>query len=191
MRKLILSLAVISLSAIGASELSAQKVAYFNQKTVIDTLPQYDTLRMEYNTLLQKLQLDIQEKGAEVEKAKAAFEKVSTDPAATATQKELRARSYQNQLQDLELMQQDAEQQLIDLQTSKSKPMMDIVKKAVAEVAKSKGYTLVIDNTNNAVVYNLNNADDLTNLLVAYVAKKYPSAAPAPAAAPKPAGTGN
>lgn len=182
--KKILSMLAIATLFMGSA--SAQKIAYLNMQTVLDTLPDTDSVREQLYKYAGKLQQDLTDVAAEIDKAKAAYDAISADPSSSQVKKELLAKRYQTLVEEYQRTEQDAQKQLVDKEKEKMQPIYDLIKKSAGEVGKLKGYTLVLNNTNGMVLYNFNDSDDITAAVIKHMMAKY-QAAPKPPAT-KPAG---
>jgi Skp family chaperone for outer membrane proteins len=63
----------------------------------------------------------------------------------------------------------------METEKEKMQPVYDMIKKSAGEVGKSKGYTLILNNTQGVVLYNLNDADDITAAVIKFMLAKYPA----------------
>ena len=178
-------LSMLAIAALFTGTASAQKIAYLNMQTVLDTLPETDSVREQLYKYAGKLQQDLTDVAGEIDKAKAAYDAIGADPSASQIKKELLAKRYQTLVEEYQRTEQDAQKQLVDKEKEKMQPIYDMIKKSAGEVGKSKGYTLVLNNTGGMVLYNLNDADDITAAVIKYMLAKNPTAKPA---AGKPAG---
>ena len=178
--KKILSMLAIATLFMGSA--NAQKIAYLNMQTVLDTLPETDSVREQLYKYAGKLQQDLTDLAGEIDKAKAAYDAINADPSSSQVRKELLAKRYQNLVEEYQRTEQDAQKQLMEKEKEKMQPVYDLIKKSSGEVGKAKGYTLVLNNTGGMVLYNLNDADDITAAVIKHMLAKYP-------AAPKPAGS--
>lgn len=184
--------AMLTLTAV--TEVKAQKVAYVNSAVLLDTMPAMDSIRIKLMARAQSLESEMEEMENELARTQSELEKLMNDPNATAGRKELKQKTYQNQYIEYQNMKQVAENELQSERIQLLTPLIDEAKKAISEVAKAKGYTMVLDNSGgNLVLYNLNNTDDITPAVIKHVLTKAPAPkpAPAPAPAPKPAAGGN
>jgi Skp family chaperone for outer membrane proteins len=59
-------------------------------------------------------------------------------------------------------------------------PIVDEIKAAVAQVAKTKGFSQVIDNSAEIVIYNGVTTDDITADVIKYMLAPKPAATPEP-----------
>lgn len=179
MKRFMITLAVALLSF---GSLKAQKIAYLNMQAVLDTLPETDSVRGQLYKYAGKLQQDLNDLGGEIEKAKTAYEAINADASASQVRKELLAKRYQNLVEEYQRTEQDAQKQLMEKEKEKMQPVYELIKKSAGEVGKIKGYTLVLNNTNGMVLYNLNDGDDITAQVIKHMLAKLP-------ATTKPAGT--
>lgn len=181
------AIAATATTAMGQSK--NQRVAYVNTQKVRDTLPQTDSVKVQLNKYVTELQEELATMSAELEKVKAELDKASLDPSTPAFKKELLTKKYQSKYYDFQSMQEAAESDVVEQQRKKLEPIYVEIKKAIAEVAKAKAYTMVVDNTAGIVLYNQADADDITADVIKYMLARAPKAA-VPAAPVKPAGTG-
>ncbi|MBM3399050.1 MAG: OmpH family outer membrane protein [Bacteroidetes bacterium] len=180
-------LSVLAIATLFMGSASAQKIAYLNMQTVLDTLPETDSVREQLYKYAGKLQLDLTDLAGEIDKAKAAYDAINADPSTSQVRKELLAKRYQTLVEEYQRTEQDAQKQLMDKEKEKMQPVYDLIKKSAGYVGKSKGYILVLNNmvlnnTGGMVLYNLNDADDITAAVIKHMLAKYP-------VPPKPAGS--
>lgn len=188
MKKFIFVMVAIAATASATyGQVKTQKVAYINTQKVRDTLPQTDSVKVQLNKYVAELQEELATMSAELEKVKAELDKSNTDPSTPAFKKELLTKKYQSKYYDFQSMQEAAESDVIEQQRKKLEPIYVEIKKAIAEVAKLKGYTMVIDNTSGVVLYNQADADDITADVIKYMLARVPKTTPAATPAPKPA----
>jgi outer membrane protein len=159
------------ISAAGV-QAQAQKVAFVSSQLVLDTLPEMDSVRATVQKHYNRLQQDLVDMESELEKAKAALDQTMSDATTSSVRKELMQKSYQNKVVEYQNMQQVAEQELMAKQKEAMTPLTELVKKAIADVAKTKGYTMVLENANGVVLFNLNNADDITGAVIKHMLTK-------------------
>jgi outer membrane protein len=176
MKKILFMLAAATLFMGSAS---AQKIAYLNMQTVMDTLPETDSVREQLYKYAGKLQQDLTELAGEIDKAKAAYDAISNDPSASQVRKELLAKRYQTLVEEYQRTEQDAQKQLMEKEKEKMQPVYDMIKKSAGDVAKAKGYTMILNNTNGMVLYNLNDADDITAAVIKSMLSKAGTTKPA------------
>jgi len=136
-----------------------QKIGYVNFNAVVDVMPDKVTIgktlqteTKQYSDQLQGMQTEYQTKLDDYQKNKATWNE------AVRTAKEGELTDFQGRMQKFST---DAQQKLEARQNELAKPLFDKVKLAVSAVAKEKGYTYVIDQSQQILVV-LPDADDLT-----------------------------
>lgn len=156
-------------SAAGAaSNATGTKAAIFDMQQGIQTVAEgkkaRDTLKKDWDSRQEKLK----KKEEKIQKAMEDFKKqslVMDEKARAAKEQEIRGQMMELQQEGMSAQRefQQKDQQL-------SGPILNKLRKTVADVAKAKGYTLVLDKNENAVLY-FDPADDITDEVV----KKYDS----------------
>lgn len=134
------------------------KLGYINFNAVIDQMPETKTLQKSvqdyqqtFITQLQTMQAELTTKGQAYDKDRA------TMSDAVKSVKETELQDLNKRMQDY---QQTAQQKVGEKSNELARPLIDKVKAAVAAVAKEKGYTFVLDITQQEPIYSLP-ADDL------------------------------
>ena len=142
MKKTILFIAMTMLVALG-SVAQAQKIATINTAKVVDTLPEKDSalaqlarIEQGYAMRLQDLEMEMQNKEKDYQ-AKLAMK-------ASPAQLELIQKSFQRLQQEAQETQEAYKSEIQTEQAKLYQPILDAVKKATGEVAKAKGYALLI-----------------------------------------------
>ncbi len=170
MKKVILFVALTMIVAV-SSVAQAQKIATVNTQTLIDTMPQKDSADAKlaaiariYDEKLRDLQMEMQNKQKEYE--------MKVNSKAPATQLELIQKSYERLVQEYKETEEMGNAELQEARAKELQPLVDIIKKAVGEVAKTKGYAHVIDNAAGVVLWSMNPSDDITAAVIAHLLKK-------------------
>ncbi|MEW6467472.1 MAG: OmpH family outer membrane protein [Bacteroidota bacterium] len=146
---------------------NAQKIAHIDFDSLIKVMPQYDTAikKLEEQVKVYKLQLatmenEYKQKNADFEANKDKW----TDLIKGIKQQELAdlAARYQE-------FAQQADMKIQEEQTKLLKPVYAMAKKAISDVAKEKGYKLVIDSSGDelSLVLYSEPSDDIFNLVKA------------------------
>ena len=138
-----------------------QKIGYIDMDAAIMSLPEVKTVKTQLDAFaktwqdnLTTLQTELQTKAKEYDAKKATM----TDAARTLKEQELN--DINNRLTQ---NNQLASQQVEAKQGELSKPLIEKVNAAISAVAKEKGYTYVINTTQNPLLV----APDADNLLAA------------------------
>jgi len=170
MKKTILLIAMTVFVAMG-SIAQAQKIATINTMKVVDTLPMKDSvlaklaaIEQGYVQRLQDLQTEMQNKEKEYQTKQA----LKASPA----QLELIEKSFQRLQQEARETEEAYKSEIQQEQVRLYNPILELVKKTAGDVAKSKGYAHVIDNSQNIVLWSGNPADDITGAVIAALLKK-------------------
>ena len=161
MYKLVRVALVVSCIVFGGNIAKAQlKIGYISLNQLMDQMSETKTLKTQLETYqkqfideLTSMNNEYQVKLQAYQKGKAAM----TDALRASTEAELAA--YQKRMNDY---QNSAQQQVNNKTNELSKPLFDKVRAAVAQVAKEKGYTYVIDTSQTDLIVSPP-ADDLMN----------------------------
>jgi len=134
------------------------KIGHINFSQLIDMMPETKTVKTQLETYqkqfidqLTSINTEYQTKGQAYQTKRATM----TDAQRTAAENELQ--DIGKRLQDY---QQSSQQQVEAKQRELGKPLIDKARAAVSSVAKSKGYTYVLDTTSDYLVVSPD-ADDL------------------------------
>lgn len=170
MKKIIL-LFTLALSVMFVTEAQAQKVATVNTQLLIDTMPQKDSADLKlaaiaqvYDEKLRDLQMEMQNKQKEFE--------AKVNAKASQSQLELLQKSYERLVQEYKETEEMGTAELQEARVKLLQPLIEVIKKAVGDVAKAKGYTHVIDNAQGVVLWSANASDDITAAVIAQLLKK-------------------
>ncbi len=186
MKKFFLVLTVI-LGSIAAVQAQAQKMAFVNTQLIMDTLPSKDSaelklqaIAMQYDDAIKSLTSEIQAKQAEYEaKTKSGGQNAAT---------ELLRKRIESLYQDYQETEQVANRDIQMQRANLLKPIVDDIKVAIGVVAAENGYTAVIDNAAQIVLWTASDKDDITAKVIAHMLSKSKAAVkPATPAAGKPA----
>lgn len=170
----------------GATALQAQKIGFVSTQKVIDTLPQKDTAEKELAEYAQMYQNQLADMEEELTNLQIELEKESKKPGVSSIRLEL----LQNNIRKrYEQYQQTESAMNTDLNLKRSQliaPILKEIKEAVAVVGKAKGYTAVLDNSTEMVLFMSNAADDITDAVIKHMLSNLPKPAiKSPGAAPK------
>lgn len=167
--KRIILIAIVTVFTAFTMEAQAQKIAFVKTSQVIDTLPLKDSAEAKlaeyaamYEEQLKSLELEIQS-------VQAQYEKESKTAGVSQTRLELIQGKYQKLVQQYQETQGAMEQDLQMQRATLLKPIVDQIKEAIATVAKQKGFTQVLDNSSDMVMYLGNPADDITDAVIKHM----------------------
>ncbi|CAL1519884.1 OmpH family outer membrane protein [Chitinophaga sp. MM2321] len=149
----------IMLLLIGSSSLFAQtKTAYINFQQLIGQMPEAKLANDTIQHYEQELNKDGQLLVAEYTEKLQAFD--SLQATMSPEMKAVKAKDIQNAQANIQLYRERVEQKLNAREQQLLVPIMEKAKKAIKAAANEKGYTLVIDNSRDAVLIG-EEADDL------------------------------
>lgn len=161
MKKLVI-IAVVLIASLGATQaVNAQKIGYVDMSEIVTSMPEYaqaDTALGKYrNELMQQIQVMQKEFQTNADQ----YVKDSTTMSDAV--KEVKRSELQDQQTRLMRFQQTSQQKMQEKQQELLKPIIDKAQKAVNDVAKSKGYTYVFNDTGDGTILIVKpEGDDIT-----------------------------
>jgi outer membrane protein len=146
MKKLLkVALVALSMLFVGNFAKAQAKIGYVNFNALVGQMPEVKTIKSQldiyqkqFTDQLTLMNTELQTKGKEFQSQSATM----TDATRTAKQTELQ--DLQKRMQDYDT---NAQQQVQAKANELEKPVVDKARAAVAEVAKEKGYTYVLDSS--------------------------------------------
>lgn len=144
------------------------KVAVIDMQKSIQSSEEGKKARGELETAFNKRKKELQAEEAALKKMQEEFQKKQSalsDSAKQQKQKEMQERfvKYQEMLQRSQGEIQKKEQEM-------SEPIVKKIRVVVADVAKKRGYSMVIEKNENVVIYN-QDSDDLTDDVIKQINK--------------------
>lgn len=138
------------------------KIGYINFQALVTQMPEYKTIRSQIDIYQKQFidQLTVMNNTFSAE-AKEFQDKAATMTDAVKTAKQTELQDMQKRMQDY----QNNAQQQVDAKTNElSKPLIDKARAAVADVAKEKGYTYVLDSSQTTLIVSPESDDMLTSV---------------------------
>lgn len=150
--------AALMLSAVAASA-EEQKIAVVDMQKAIQTSESGKKAKAELETAFNKKKKELQGEEANLKKMQEDLQKKASALSETAKKEQQmklqeRFMKYQELLQKSQADIQKQEQQM-------SEPIIKKIREKVAEIAKKKGYSLILEKNENVVLF-FNDKDDLT-----------------------------
>ncbi len=174
-KKVILSL-LIGTFCLSASSFAQKKIGHISLDSLLKAMPQSDSARKTGQNYYQQLASTIQSMQNELQQKYKEYQ----DNQASYT--ELIKQTKQQELQDLnqriQNFQQQAQSSLQKFNDSITRPIIDMAKKAIKEVAKEKGYEYILDTSSGVVLY-FEDGDDVYAMVADKLGLKPKSPAPA------------
>ena len=162
MKKLIILLLMVLPLSVFAQEL---KIAYVNTQELITALPDFTSMQKQLADMDAKYQSELKVMQDEYEKKYTAF--VAEQDSLTENIKMRRMQDIQDLQERTNNFVQIARQDFEKKQQELFVPIQDKVKKAIKAVGDEKGYTYIIDNNPQIVLYTGTASVDATPLVKA------------------------
>lgn len=148
--KLLLVALFITAGAL-TSQAQKTKVGVINIGDILQLMPEYDSIQVAYNAKYQSIQSDLQTMYQEYEAKQAELAKNQAQ--LTEMMKGIKMQELEDLQKRIQTLQQGAQGELESFEQTRVKPLLDKIKKAIKEVAKENGYTHIINNTQDQVLY--------------------------------------
>jgi len=145
----------------------AQKIGHLNFQNIIQAMPEYKTASDEYELYKQSLDDELKAIEAEALAINKKLELESKKPVPNQTRIKIWSQQIESMQYEYQAMQQSIQDSLSAKMNELVAPIKKKVEEAVAEIAKEKGFTHVIDNSYGQLIY----ADEEYNLEAAVKAK--------------------
>ena len=151
--KYIKVLLVLLVVAFSTMNLQAQKskVGVINVGEILLLMPAYDSVQVAYGNKYKAIQQDLQLMYAEFQQKQQDF--TSNQDNFTPIIKGMKMQELEDLQKRIETLQQGAQQELDAFEQAEVKPLLDEIKKTIAIVAKENGFTHVINNSQEQMLY--------------------------------------
>ncbi len=159
------NIVAICLVVLVASTTFAQKVAYANFEYILRNMD-LKAVESDVQLYTQQYQAQLQQMGQEIQALQAELENASL-PAPIL---ETKGKEYETKVQAFQTLQQQAELDIMQKQDELLKPYMEKIQNAAKELAKEKGYSVVLNEAGAStliIIY----ADEKDNLTKAIFGK--------------------
>ncbi|MDI1232657.1 MAG: OmpH family outer membrane protein [bacterium] len=160
-KKLVMVLAFAVLSAVTPNVLKAQsKVGHVNFQEIILLMPEYTMAATEYDLYQAALEDNLKEIENMILKAQNDYAVESKKPAPNKARLNIYIKQNETFQQEYQLMQQSTQDSLKAKMAELVAPIKKKVELVIAEIAKEKGYSHIIDNSYGTLIY----ADEADNI---------------------------
>lgn len=153
MKNSILTIALLCFSAFFTNSSKAQNVAHINYMEIVQLMPSYMTASSEYDIYQQSWMEVLSELEKKYLDDQANYEKEQAKPVPNQTKMRILLSNMEKTQADYQemsrIMQDSLQQKMMKL----VEPIKKEVAEAVAAVAKEKGYSHVIDNSEGILIY--------------------------------------
>lgn len=133
------------------------KVGYVNLEYIVQSMPEREAVDAELNTFYSQLSKKMQAKVQELQAQHASLqkkEKLTEQDQMTLQQLE----------QDFKKFDQESQKKLMDKRVSLYQPLYEKAKYAITQIAKTHGYTYILNSRGGAIIY-AEEAHDLSSLV--------------------------
>ncbi len=147
-------LVVLLLMGVGTFTASAQgksKVGVINVGELLKIMPEYDSVMVAYQSKYDQMQKDLQQLYAEFEQKKTAF--TNDQDNLTEMMRGIRAQELDDLQKRIQAFQDGAQTELNKFVEEKQAPILAKIKTAIKTVAKENGFTHVLNNSQDQVLY--------------------------------------
>lgn len=151
MKKLLkFALVTVSIVLAGGIAKAQTRIGYINFNSLIDQMPETKTIKTQIEDYQKQFVDQLTAMNNEYKSKGEAYQ------AQQATMTDAMRTAKENELSDIQKRMQDyssSAQQQVNAKTNElSKPLFDKVRAAIAEVAKEKGYTYVLDSSQTDLI---------------------------------------
>ena len=147
--KIFLILVMMTAGVISADAQSKTKIGVIKISELLELMPEYDSLKIAYQIKFEEAQRTLQDMRME-------YQKKSEELASGQFTEMMRSLKVQ-EIKDLENRmvnyQQVAEESINKFAEEQQAPILEKIRNAIKEVAKENGFTHIIDNTSEQVVF--------------------------------------
>jgi len=127
------------------------KVGVINIGELLKIMPEYDSVMVAYQNKYDQMQKDLQQLYAEFEQKKTAF--TNDQDNLTEMMRGIRAQELDDLQKRIQAFQEGAQVELNKFVEEKQAPILEKIRKAIKEVAKENGFTHVLNNSQDQVLY--------------------------------------
>jgi len=144
---------VLLLVAFSSFSVQAQKskIGVINIGEILQLMPEYDSVQVAYQTKYKAIQSDLQLMYAEFQQKQK--ELSETQDQLTPIIKGMKMQELEDLQKRIETLQQGAQSELDAFEQAEVKPLLDKIRAAIKDVAKANGFTHVINNSQEQVIY--------------------------------------
>lgn len=158
-----ISILLVVLTLVGITNTFAQKYGYVNSQNLIALLPESETAAKDLETYQQKLGADFQVKVQKFRDDITAFETAAQSGTLTPLQQQEQGAVLQKRQQELAVEERSLAQQVEEKRIELLSPILDRLDKAVKEIGKEEGYSMIFDSAGMNVMLYLDESNDLTD----------------------------
>lgn len=148
--KVLLVLLVVAFSSM-SMQAQKSKVGVINVGEILLLMPAYDSVQVAYSNKYKAIQQDLQLMYAEFQQKQQDF--TTNQDNFTPIIKGMKMQELEDLQKRIETLQQGAQQELDAFEQAEVKPLLDKIKKNIEIVAKENGFTHVMNNSQEQMLY--------------------------------------
>lgn len=159
MNKSIKLIFTLCLAFVAFTTVNAQKIGYVNSQEIVSLMPAVKEARSSLETYGQQLQKKAQQMYKALETKVGSLQKKQEE--GTLSPKQLEEERIKLQQEEMKLgeFQQSSQMQIAQKEQELLSPILEKVQKAIDEVAKAEGFTIVFDSSQGVILYADQTAD--------------------------------
>ncbi len=149
--KILIVLFFVVASTFTVSAQNKSKVGVINIGELLKIMPEYDSVMVAYQSKYDQMQKDLQQLYAEFEQKKNAF--TTDQDNLTEMMRGIRAQELDDLQKRIQAFQEGAQVELNKFVEEKQAPILEKIRNSIKEVAKENGFTHVLNNSQDQVLY--------------------------------------
>jgi len=149
--KILLVLFVMVAGVFSANAQNKSKIGVINIGELLKVMPEYDSVMVAYQNKYDQMQKDLQQLYTEFETKKTAF--VNDQDNLTEMMKGIRAQELDDLQKRIQAFQEGAQEELNKFVEEEQAPILKKIRDAVKVVAEKNGFSHVLNNSQDQVLY--------------------------------------
>lgn len=149
--KILLILLILTAGIFSANAQAKTKIGVINIGELLKVMPAYDSVMVAYQAKYDQMQRDLQQLYTEFQTKKDALAKDQNN--LTEMMKSIRIQELDDLQNRIQSFQEGAQDELNKFVEDKQAPILTKIRKAIKEVATENGFTHVLNNSQDQVLY--------------------------------------
>jgi outer membrane protein len=149
--KILLILLILTAGVFSANAQAKSKIGVINIGELLKWMPEYDSIMTAYQLKYDQMETELKQMYAELEEKQAAYTRDQNN--LTDMMKSIRMQELQDLQGRIQAYQEGAPTELNKFVEEKQAPILDKIRKAIKEVSVESGFTHVLNNSQDQVLY--------------------------------------
>lgn len=158
--KILLLMLMMTAGIFSANAQAKTKIGVINIGELLKVMPAYDSVMVAYQAKYDQMQKDLQQLYSEFQTKQAALTKDQNN--LTEMMKSIRAQELDDLQNRIQSFQEGAQEELNKFVEDKQAPILKKIRAAINEVAVENGFTHILNNSQDQVLYFQDTFDVLT-----------------------------